>query len=128
MRFFFMPMSYGGSVRAAKPPVKAKDLFPDAKDNQTLVGANSAGAVAFDGNERITLLWSRSKPDAFFKQKVVPDRVLFSTEVDDNLVLAALAIELAQPMKVSRNFQDNVRSLITDPDAADEKLKLLFGK
>lgn len=113
---------------SAKPPYKAKEMFPAAKEGDVLVGATRAGAIVFDGKEKRTLEWSGAAADAFFKNRVFVDKVLHSTEEADNLVLACLAMVLGQPPKVSRNFQDNVRSIVNDTEEADAKLRPLFGE
>ena len=109
---------------ALKDKIKAKELFPEAKDGETVIGARSDGAVLTDGKDQRTIAWAKLRLDGFFQKRgLVIDRVLSTAEVEDNLVLACVAAETGRPAKEVRNFADNVRQLLNDPDAADEKLK-----
>ena len=109
---------------ALKDKIKAKELFPEAKDGETVIGARSDGAVLTDGKDQRTIAWAKLRLDGFFQKRgLVIDRVLSTAEVEDNLVLACVAAETGRSAKEVRNFADNVRQLLNDPDAADEKLK-----
>jgi tRNA A-37 threonylcarbamoyl transferase component Bud32 len=113
---------------AARTKVVAKDLFAEAKEGETLVGANSTGAVGLVGGNRHTLEWSKMKLDAFFKPRgVLIDKALSTENYEDVLVIACLAAEFGQPQKTI----DRYRQIATGQAGADEMklthLRNLFG-
>ncbi len=114
-------------LQALKSPLKAKELFASAKDNETIVGTNSGGAVVFDGNQKVTVSWGRATPEALFKMRVVPDRVLSTEEFESNVLLAALAAELNQP-DAMRKFLKYARGLPDDDESNAGLLRNLFGE
>ena len=113
-------------LHALRAPLKAKDVFPSARDNETLVGANSAGAVVFDGNQRVTVSWSKADPASFFKNRVIVDRVLDTNDFAANVVLASLAAELNQ-LDAMRRYRSNAQGLAGEDESLAATLKSLFG-
>ena len=114
-------------LQAARRKVKAKDLFPDARDGETVVGANSGGAVVFDGNQKVTVPWSKAKPEALFKMGVFADVVLITEDFDATLTLAVLACELNQ-LESQRRFLGIAEGLAGDDESRANVIKSLFGK
>jgi hypothetical protein len=106
---------------------KAKDVFPGAKDGETIVGANSGGAIVFDGSQKVTVPWSKANVDAFFTGRAIKDSVLDTNDFDQTLVLACLAAEFqkADPLK---KLVGAARGLAGDDDAKADQVNLLFGK
>ena len=113
-------------VRALRSPLKAKEVFPSAKDNETITGANSGGAVVFDGNKHTTMPWAKASPEALFKNRVLADRVLDTNDFDANLILACLAAELNQP-DAMRRYVGNAQGLAGDDESMAMKIRSLFG-
>lgn len=105
---------------------KAKDLFPGAKESETIVGANSAGAVVFDGNQRVTVPWSKAAPETFVTGRTIKDSVLDTGDFDQAMVLAALAAELHQS-EALRKILVAVRGLAGDDEGKRDQVKLMFG-
>ena len=114
-------------LQALRSPLKAKDVFPDAKDNETIVGANSGGAVVSDGKDKRTVSWSKAAPAAFFKNRVIVDRVLDTNDVTANLVLACLAAELNQPDALKK-FLGNAQGIAGEDESHATTIRSLFGK
>jgi tRNA A-37 threonylcarbamoyl transferase component Bud32 len=114
-------------VRALRSPLKAKDVFPSARDNETIVGANSAGAVVSDGNQKVTVSWSEAAPEAFFKSRVIVDRVLDTNDFDANVILASLAAELNQ-LESMRRYRSNAQGLAGEDESHTTTIRSLFGK
>jgi tRNA A-37 threonylcarbamoyl transferase component Bud32 len=107
--------------------VKAKDVFADAKDNETLVGANSSGVQVSDGRNERTVEWNKAKAEAFLARGAI-GRAVDSMDVDSNLVMAALARELGLPSKAVADWQDNARIIPgVDSDSLNGKIRSLFG-
>jgi tRNA A-37 threonylcarbamoyl transferase component Bud32 len=106
---------------------KAKDVFPSAKENETIVGANSGGAIVTDGNQKVTVPWSKAAPDAFFKGRAIKDSVLDTGDFEQALVLGCLAAEFGQ-MDLLKKLIDSARGLASDDESKIEQVNLLFGK
>jgi hypothetical protein len=104
--------------------VKAKDLVADAKDNETLVGANANGVIAFDGSNRRTVPWESVPPAAWFKNRVIPDGALNTESLDDDLLLAVLGTELGLLRDAGR-YREIALSLDKDGERADQLRSLL---
>lgn len=115
-------------VQSIRSPLKARDVFPDARDGDTIVGANSAGAVVMEaGGRRTTVSWSKAAPDAFFRKGVIVDRVLNTEEFDANVTLAALAAELNQADALKR-YLGYAQGQVSDDESHANTIRSLFGK
>jgi tRNA A-37 threonylcarbamoyl transferase component Bud32 len=110
-----------------RSPLKAKDLFPSARDNETIVGANSAGAVVFDGNQRLPVSWSKATPESLFKMKVFADKVLVTEDFEATVILAALACEMNQA-DAMRKFLGIAQGLAGEDESHATTIRSLFGK
>jgi serine/threonine-protein kinase len=113
-------------LHGLRAPLKARELFPAAKEGETIVGANSGGAVLFDGNQKVTVSWGKASPEAFFKMRVVPDRVLDTNDFESNVILAALAAELNQ-LDAMRKFLEIARGFPDEDESHATLLRSLFG-
>jgi tRNA A-37 threonylcarbamoyl transferase component Bud32 len=114
-------------LQTLRSPLKAKDVFPSAKDNETIVGANSGGAVVFDGNQRVTVSWAKAAPAAFFKSRVIADRVLDTNDFAANVILASLAAELNQ-LDALKTYLGNAQGLSGGDESHAATIRSLFGK
>jgi len=115
--------------KSTKKTAKAKDVFPEAKDGEIFVGANSEGGVvtSADGSNRRTIKWSGANREAFFKNRVVVDVALDTNEFESNVVLAALAVEFEMPEKTVNRFKGQAEGLCDKDDAKLTLVKSLFG-
>jgi serine/threonine protein kinase len=115
--------------KAAKRPVKAKDLVPDIKGDDKLVGANSKGFVGEDkSGTRTTIDWSRVDAERFFsRENGIVDNVLVTEDYDAVLVLAALAYELKLPEKTQKRYRGNAEGLAGSDEGKLEQIRLFFG-
>jgi tRNA A-37 threonylcarbamoyl transferase component Bud32 len=114
-------------LQKVRRPLKAKDVFPSARENETIVGANSGGAVVFDGNQRVTVPWSKASPASLFKMKVFADNVLDTGEFEPNVILAALACETNQ-LDALKTFLGYAQGFVGDDESRANTIRSLFGK
>ena len=114
-------------ITEARRKINAKDVFPGAKDGETIVGANSGGAIVSDGGQRVTVPWSKAPPSVFVSGRVIKDTVLNTEDFEQTLVLTCLAAEfnLPEPLK---KLVATARGLAGDDETKIEQVNLLFGK
>jgi len=116
-------------LKAAKKKPAAKDVFAEAKDGEVLVGANHEGGVVAnaDGSNQHTVKWSGVTRDALFKKGVVVDNVLDTEIFENNVLLAALAMELGMPEKTIDRYKSNAEGQCGADEPKVSLVHSLFG-
>jgi hypothetical protein len=83
--------------------------------------------VVFDGNRKGTVPWSTAAPEAFFKMRVFPDKVLDTEDFEATVILAALACELGK-LDEMRKFLAMAQGHAGEDESRANVIRSLFGK